>query len=561
MSLATIRSLRLHGVHGFLLSLALAGATACTSLAQVETPTSKPTETQDPKPDGAGTQNATTQPTKDANQIRSAAFAAEHEGRHAEAAAAFEELTKLDGNNPDWFVRAADNLGQVGRYNDAMDLLNDVRQRFPDVVEIPLTLAQLFHLKADAMLAEGRYDLNVSLLYEDTVNTAEQVLEMAPTNVRAHLLLASGQFQLSKFDAALEAAEKAIELAPGDYGAHAMLGKITLQRFVNAKQRIDRERPTGQTATDLAAEVKAMRDRTLAAFAAASKADPARSFPIVRIGDVHAWSGEMEVALEKYGDALALDPAAAVDHNWLRSAVVAGQRATFYGKALDRYTDSEDAMPELSAVLTWYRAQAHYDARSWQAARAGFESAMKERPDFLVTHYYLMQAAYWMNDVAAAAKHAADFAEEAPKRFADMIRADQQTTAVLRGMAQQAWDGQRMKECRELNRVLAYASNTVDDWNNYALLCRDTGKYQESFDAYEHALKLEQSPQLYNDAAVILQYHLSTAENLDIARGYYERAIAMAEAMLARDDLPKDVRERTQIALRDANMNSRRLGK
>lgn len=55
--------------------------------------------------------------------------------------------------------------------------------------------------------------------------------------------------------------------------------------------------------------------------------------------------------------------------------------------------------------------------------------------------------------------------------------------------------------------------------NNRALLCRDTGKFPEALDAHECALKKEpDSPQLLNDCAVILHYHLKSAENLAKAR-------------------------------------------
>ena len=64
-------------------------------------------------------------------------------------------------------------------------------------------------------------------------------------------------------------------------------------------------------------------------------------------------------------------------------------------------------------------------------------------------------------------------------------------------------------------------------------------------------------PKLYglNDTAVILQYHLPSAENLRKARQMYERAVQLAEQQLADAQTPAARRELVTKAKADALAN------
>ena len=97
-------------------------------------------------------------------------------------------------------------------------------------------------------------------------------------------------------------------------------------------------------------------------------------------------------------------------------------------------------------------------------------------------------------------------------------------------------------------------------WNNYALLCRDTGHYEESFKAYRRTLELTpDDPRIVNDCALILQYHLK--RDLDLAERWYIRAEDLSRANLAVAENEGDVgRAAEQRAiLGDALVNLARL--
>ena len=492
-------------------------------------------------------------------QVEARANQAEADGEFGEAAKAFVKLVKLDSSNLTWVVRAAENLGKDRRFNDAMDLLHAARNQHGDEERVLTTLAKTYHLKADSMVAEGIFDNNVAFYYQDVKRTANQILERKPEHLEARILVASAQFQLREFDGAMQSAQLAVEAHPGDYSAQAMLGRTATERFISLRQQFNAERPSGTPGTEFLAKIDRAREQARKALNTAIPLDPDRSFPHVRLGDIDAWSGDLPSALKRYRTALSLEPAAKIDHGWLRNAVAATSRVELYTDALEQFLKRSKANAKSAAILRWYLAQAHFDSSSWKAALDGFTLAVKERPDFDETDYYRVRAAYENGNETAAAQFALEFATRSPQKFADLMRKDSLTVAILRGMAQKAYERGRFVDCRELNHVIARATQSADEWNNYALLCRETKEYAKSYEAYEVALTIEQSPQLFNDAAVILQYHLKGEENLEIARGYYERAIERAQAMLAEGSLDDKTRRRTETALRDARGNLRKL--
>lgn len=118
-----------------------------------------------------------------------------------------------------------------------------------------------------------------------------------------------------------------------------------------------------------------------------------------------------------------------------------------------------------------------------------------------------------------------------------------------------------MEKAREGYRQLcAIASDRAEFWNNYALICRDTGLYEESYRAYRKALALlPDDPRIVNDCALILQYHLK--RDLDLAERWYIRAEDLARANFAQAENDGDdarVAEQRAI-LGDALVNLARL--
>ncbi|MDA0373837.1 MAG: tetratricopeptide repeat protein [Planctomycetota bacterium] len=528
----------------------------------------------------AGAQEPATPPpsgaaeAQDPNVLRQRAFALAQRGDASAAADAFLDLARVEPTEPDWLVQAGDQMGKAARFNDAMDVLEGARKRFPDALALTAMLARTYHLKADHMVAQGVRDANVIFYYEDAARTARQVTAVDPDHLDARLIVASALYQLGNLDAALAEAEEAVRRRPDAYGGQAMVGRVRFQRFVQTRQELGADDLDAERRGDLTKAAAEDQDAARVAFEAASEADTARSFPRARLGDLAAWSGNLEDAKRWYGEAMSLDPQAQVDHAWLRTAVPGEERRAMYAAARDRYAARADATPRGVGTLRWYEAQSVFDQAAntpateppatrtalWKEAAKIFDEAWREVPDYVDTGWWLVQSQYWGGDVAAASKTAVDFARRDAQRFADMIRRDEQTVAALVGMAATAYGKGKLAESRDLNLVIAYARQTADAWNNYAFLCRETGRFEQSLAAYEEALRIEpESPQLLNDAAVILHYHLRGDGGIERARSYYRDAIRLAEAQLAAGGLDVATADRTRTALRDAKANLAKL--
>ncbi|MBI5850175.1 MAG: hypothetical protein HZB39_03930 [Planctomycetes bacterium] len=509
---------------------------------------------------------------QDANALRQSAFAAERKFEHGVAADAFLALSKLEPTEPDWVVRAGDNLGRAGRIDEAIDLLAATRKRFPDALAIQTMLARTYALKADAMRMTSGRDASVQLYYEDAVRSARAVIAIDAKNLDARLVLASALLELGEAESAFEAATAAVALDNDGYSGNALLGRVAYERFVAARRGASDA--SGEAKAALEALAASMKTAATDAFLAAAKAEPSRSFPHVALGDLAAWNGDLPGATKLYGDALALDPWAKVNHGWLRSALGGAERAALYGAAATSYTARAEQKANGTATLRWYEAQGLFDQASdaatpstertalWKRAAELFAGTLEPLPDYADTGWWLVQSRYWSGDTAGATVAATAFAKQNPRRFADMIRDDGDTIAVLVGLAAKEYEAGHIPASRDLNQVIAFARNTADDWNNWAFLCRETRAHADSLLGYERALAVEpDSPQLLNDCAVILQYHLANPDNLARAREMYERAIELAEKQLATGGLSPAKQQLVATALRDAKNNLAAMGR
>lgn len=499
---------------------------------------------------------AQTADTQQINDLRQKAFAAELEGEHSEAGDFFARLCKEDPEDSRWFLRASDNYGKAGRFNDAVRILMQGRKQFSDVPELGVMLCKTFHLKAESMQRDGVFDDNVLAYYENAAQVAKELLELNAVHLEALLGLAQAEFALGQLDAAEATAGRAIAAHPGAPGGHIIVGRIHLKRFIDAKTNLNQAGDRAANRAELAKEVQRLRALADGAFESANAADPGRAYPLVALGDIAAWMGEYEAAFAEYRKAMSIDPQAPIKHDWLRQNTDVDLRVTLYDSVRESYLQSTDPSAQAIATVDWYRALARFDKGNWREAASLFESTLEPLPEIADSYYYLLQSVYWSGDEAACMQYSLAFARKNRTRFADLARNDLRCLAILRIMAKKSFESEKFEDSRDLNHVMAFASQSAADWNNYAFLCRKTGKFEEAFLGYQMALSDEpNSPQLMNDAAVILQHDLKGEENLAEARKLYEQAIAVAEKMLAEGDLSEEEKARTEKALSDAKLN------
>lgn len=475
----------------------------------------------------------------------------ERKGEPGAAADLYRELQTLDPANADWVLSGARSLGMAGRFNDALDLLESARKRFKEVLEIPALIARTYSLKAESMLAEGVRDANVTMHFESSVQYADEVLAKDAGHRDAHLIKAQSLYALGESALAEAEAKECVKRFPNHPGGPILLGKLAFDRFAAAKGAAQTEKAGSKEQAELLQTAAKARDEAAEHLKHAASIDPERPFPFVKLGDLEAWQGKVPQALEYYAKALAIDPEAPVNHAWIARTAPAADAEPFYAKALATYVAKPNPIARKGATLLWYHGYVLLQQKEWKRARQRFEEAVLANPRFQNSYYWAAHAAYWDGDHDGALQNAGTYAGLNAGGFADVLKALPETERdpalrVLRFLAARAYERGVLAVSRDLNHVIAFLEEKAESWNNYAFLCRETQKYEDSFDAYVHALELEpDSPQLLNDAAVILQYHLASPDNLAKAKVWYEKAVKQAEKVLGD---PKSTPEQKKLA-------------
>lgn len=488
---------------------------------------------------------------------RNDAFAAENDQRFSAAADLWLRLAAAEPQHVDWIVAAGRCLGRSGRFKEAAELLDGARARFPGVAAVPAMLARTLLLQAES----DRGVLQPEVLWADAAELAESALAMTPDDEDSRLVLAQARYLLGDWQQAVAQAEEAVRRHPHRAGAHVLLGRIAGDRFRELLRRYEREQPTGQEAADLVAQIDAQRQACRQSYRRAAELDPTRAQPHLALGQIEWLDRRPDAAREHFAAALALDPDLPFDHDAALQGLDPLARAGFYRAIRERHAAGQKPRREGLATLRFHEGRARFDARQWTEAQQLFAAALTDNPAASNARWYLFLCAHELGDHDGAESHAAAYAAIGPQAFADVVRAlpgerRGEVGALLQFLADRAWAAGRVDHSRELNHVLACLKDSADAWNNHAFLCRETGRHEQAYASYLHALEKEpDSPQLLNDAAVVLHYHLGTPENKTKARGMYARALRLAEQQLADPRVTGAARDRAQTARRDAAAN------
>jgi tetratricopeptide (TPR) repeat protein len=507
-----------------------------------------------PQDDVPASQPAGSQPASRPS-LEQAARAAAGAGDVERAAALWLELVALEPREIGWVIQASEALQRCGRFNDCLDLLERARQRFAKQAVIPIRIARTHKLEAESMARANAREIDVLFQLEEAARVAEEVLRQAPWEREPRIILAQCLLQLGRTDEALGHAEELVRRAPRDHAGHILAGDA---HFANHARY--RQEATAAAEPEAPAVLsQAARERAVAAYRQASALDPTRAYPHVQLGRIHAWANEREPARRAFATALALDPQSGVDHDWIHGALAPAERAEFYAEAAASYRAGSGARPEAAATLDWYRAFALDEAGDYALAYRLFDAAVTANPTYANSRCYAMVAAYRVGDSDGAQRQAALYAQQAPTHFADAIRARadaEQVIEILEFLARRSHEAKELVPCRDISLVLAKLRDTERDWNNYAYLCRETGALEQSLQAYETALSLApDSPQLLNDTAVVLHYHLPSDQNLARAEVLYRKALACAAAVLGDPQADGSARESARRAKSDAERN------
>ena len=504
------------------------------------------------------------QPTQQTQgSLRERAAEAENRGAFSEAADLYLELSKAEPSRAQWALAAGRCLGSSGRFREAIDFLESKRATFAPLPDVPALLARTYLLRVERDPGAVMPEVD----YHEAASIAEEVLRGNPDHLDTRLILAQARYALSDLAGARQAAEEAAKRHPEHPGSHVLIGRIAYDEYLFAKAAFDKEEQDSTVREQLVSTIDAARKRAQAAFAKAASLDPSRTFPHVVLGDIAARDRDVKAALQHWGDALSVDPDARVDHGWMRSRLKPEERQAFYDAARTSYETRTEHDKAKAATLRFYSGLARYEAGSWKDAKTEFEAAKAQNPDYTNVGYYVAMCCWRLEDQDGAEQAAATLARESAKAFADILRtltpeerAD--VAAIIRYLGDRAWKESRRDQSRDLNHVIACLQDSADAWNNYAFLCRETKQFDEAYLGYQHALEREpDSPQLWNDAAVVLHYHLGGEANLRRAKAMYERALELAKTQSVDASATQLVRDRAARAKQDAEANLAALAK
>ena len=501
------------------------------------------------------------------NELRATAFKAEREGRYGIAADAFLQLANSAPSRIDWVVAAGRCLGRSGRFGEAIDLLDNGRKRFAGDIDIAAMLARTLLLQTDSI----RDMMNPEIMWADAAGISEEVLRIDPDHEDCRLLLAQARYLLGNWDEAVRQAEEAVQRHPNRPGAHVLLGRIATDRFRKLLAKFEEAKPTGSEASDFVAKIHKQRVAAKLAFQAAAKLDTSRAHPHVALSNLASIDGKPDAAKQHLIDALGIDPDIAVNHAQLTAGMDWQARLDLYQKLRAQFTASTKlpVVPRSTktGTLHFLEGRALIDGLQFEAARESFRLALTANPAAKNANYYCFLASYHLTDFDDAEKHAANYARAGAPAFADVLRAlspteRAQIAAMIQYLGDRAFKMERIANSRDLNHVTACLLDSADAWNNHAFLCRETNEFESAYSSYQHAIEKEPtSAQLWNDAAVVLQYHLATPANLKKARSMYEKSIGLATKTLADKSISKQLREYAEGAKRNAQANIAELDK
>jgi tetratricopeptide (TPR) repeat protein len=501
------------------------------------------------------------------NALRATAYKAERERRFSDAADAFLSLSRAAPSRIDWVVAAGRCLGRAGRFGEAVGLLDGARKRFVGAVDVNAMLARTLLLQTE----RDPGVVHPEVMWAEAADIAEAVLARDPAHADCRLLLAQARYLLGQPDEAQRHADEAVARHPDRPGSHVLVGRLASDRA----RRLLAELPTSDADEAAYADhVKLLQvqlEKARAAFREASALDPSRAYPHVALSQLATLQGKGDEARAHLHDALAIDPETSVDHAVLTKGLDWQARQDLYRRVRARFEETT-ALPAAArarkaAALRFHEARALLDGLQFAAARTAFQQVKAADARADSADYYLFLCDYHLGDYDDAEGHAATYARRSAPGFADVLRAlptqqRVQIAAMVQFLGDRAYQRERIDNSRDLNHVTACLKDSADAWNNHAFLCRETGAYEQAYTSYRYAIQKEpSSPQLWNDAAVVLQYHLSTEENRSKAREMYAKALELAAAVLKDPEATAAQRAFADGAQKNARLNLAALDK
>jgi hypothetical protein len=490
-----------------------------------------------------------------------------------------------------WVLRA---WMDQGRSNDTLDAIDALERSGTSGIEIDYLYGMAFLRRAEALMRQDVTDSALQLNIEEAFGRLRIVTAKDPLRFYdAFLPLAKAAWYSQENGAARAAAEAAVARAPEDPPAHLMLGRIALSQFSAAKGEAE-PWPAEAEAHWSAARAAFLRVLELHRRPQDDAARAEAADAAVQLGHTLVWKALRAQAAEAFGTAMGLTPTG-IDYAQVRGLLLA-PLPTESGAVYDPGQDFLHALEKgaelcestfgksdlRDATLLWWLGYARYELRRKAPAEEAFRAALAKQP-FANTWVYVAALRFDDQDVEGALAALREGWElDAPTVVSTLQYGQQSELAKVQGLADQL---SQADPPRRLDAAFAWElcaealPSHAPYWNNLGLFLRDAGDdlrqakgqaadpalladlFERAHRAYQRCIALEKDdPQYLNDAAVMLHYYLE--RDLEQALAMYDRARALAAALVEKDAFPSDEeRARIQIALRDSTNNGNLLRK
>lgn len=476
----------------------------------------------------------------------------ERAGRIPEAIEAWRAQIQASADDPELRLEAVRMMLRHGHLNDALDTCERAVARFKADYDLNFTMALCCQQKAEVFQRTQGGAANAGYYLEDAVTFATTAKKLRPEAREPRAVLGTALFALGRNAAAMQEARELVGRFPKHPGGFILVGNLLFDDYMAARR----------DGTLDARQLITLANRVRSSFETAIGLDGSRALPYRRLGDLAAWEGKVDLARAGYLEGLARDPARGGPLAWIDRNTAPRLRLAYYRKVLARFRELGAQPGPALADLHWYAGLAAFAKEKWRGARDHMRASHRFNENYLNALYYSGLASFQLGEQDAALRDFAAFAGKAPRDLAAAIdasgRARKGYLGILSSLADRAHQQGDLAASRDLNHALALALDDADHWNNFAFLCRETGRYEDAYEAYLSALdRSPKDPALLNDCALILQYHLK--RDLDQARKLYRAAIQSARTLLGDPEASAGAKASARQALRDARSNLQKL--
>ncbi|MCB9883560.1 MAG: tetratricopeptide repeat protein [Planctomycetes bacterium] len=468
---------------------------------------------------------------------------------------------KLSDASEETQILLAEATFRTGRRNDALEILDDLSSSKD--LRVPALFVAVLEAQIEDVNRRGGAPQAVQMKRQDIRDYLSWMIREGKTDLTTLQKYADVCRVLQDAEGLERSAEWLQQHHPKACDGKLALGDAAMAKFYRANQNGEDE----AKAQHLAEAQKA--------FEAAAAMDDDRGEPWQRLGDVHAWSGQVEASNAAYAKALGRSPNS-VDLGQLGGRIDGEAMVKVLEAAIERLDKSADAKTRKDDALLRYNAgwYFYYFGQKPSEAVKQFALAVAKEKSYTTSYYYIGRAAYDASDFDGASEgFAALVRETGPQAFAatlrennpdaDSLKIAKDIVGFLVGQM-----GDMRKRRFDLARDMAYGltglePRSADSWQNYAFFCREAGDYEKSMEAYEKALAIApKDPAIMNDTALILHFHLYKQKGaMDRAKKMYKEAIELAEKELKDPKISEERKAIVSVALRDARNNLRKAEK